>query len=141
MYLIFGMMCLCVFSQLHFLACGLHFFDAVYCIPIHQCFFIVMSIIGGVVYFDEFSEFDTKQFSASSGLLVTVVGVIVLTVRGSGIKKTLLGRFRVPSTSFARRLYDSLKGSKTTTLRKTITTDRQASATRVEPNSPRKALQ
>ena len=37
----------CVFTQLHFLALGLRFFDALYVVPVFQCFFISVSTLGG----------------------------------------------------------------------------------------------
>ena len=86
---IFLMMCFLVFSQLHFLAVSLQYFDAVYVVPTFQGFFIIMSIVGGAVYFDEFRDFDTNQIVYFSvGLFVTILGVAVLSARGSGVKKT-----------------------------------------------------
>ena len=41
------------------------------------------------MYFDEFRDFDTNQIIYFSvGLFVTILGVAVLSARGSGVKKT-----------------------------------------------------
>ncbi|GLE03302.1 hypothetical protein PINS_up012192 [Pythium insidiosum] len=42
--------------QIHWLAHGLQSFDAVFVVPVFQCFFISVSIFGGGVYFKEFSN-------------------------------------------------------------------------------------
>lgn len=52
-YIYIATMLFCVFAQLHFLALALIFFDSLYCIPIFQCFWIVVSTIGGSVHFAE----------------------------------------------------------------------------------------
>lgn len=43
-------------AQIHWLAFGLQSFDAVFVVPVFQCFFISVSIFGGGVYFKEFSK-------------------------------------------------------------------------------------
>jgi len=45
-----------IFSQIHWLARGLESFDAVYIVPVFQCFFISVAVVGGAVYFREFDE-------------------------------------------------------------------------------------
>lgn len=52
-------MFICIFLQIHWLAKGLQFFDAVFIVPVFQCFFISTSIVGGGVYFDEFATLPT----------------------------------------------------------------------------------
>lgn len=101
-YLIACCMFGAIFSQLHFLAEGLRRFDAVYVIPVFQCWFIVITILGGAVYFQEFSDFDATQAFVSFckfrvrrsrlthraswqmfplGVLVTLSGIVVLSRR------------------------------------------------------------
>eukprot|EP00500_Bicosoecida_sp_ms1_P000682 CAMPEP_0203809258 /NCGR_PEP_ID=MMETSP0115-20131106/2157_1 /ASSEMBLY_ACC=CAM_ASM_000227 /TAXON_ID=33651 /ORGANISM="Bicosoecid sp, Strain ms1" /LENGTH=386 /DNA_ID=CAMNT_0050717975 /DNA_START=78 /DNA_END=1235 /DNA_ORIENTATION=+ len=71
-----------IFSQLHFLAEGLRRFDAVYVIPVFQCWFIVITIVGGAVYFKEFRDFDADQaVMFPLGVLVTLSGIVVLSQR------------------------------------------------------------
>jgi len=78
-------MFLCVFSQLHFLAVALNFFDALYCVPVFQCFFISVSTIGGASFFGEFGRFSTTQAVLFPiGLIMTLTGVIVLSSRKMG---------------------------------------------------------
>jgi len=82
--LLFLMITFCLL-QLHFLAKGLEKFDAVYIIPVFQCFFISGSILCGAVYFKEFEKFTLAQIlSFSIGILVTLVGVVVLSTRKAG---------------------------------------------------------
>lgn len=51
--------------QIHWLAFGLQFFDAVFIVPVFQCFFISVSIFGGGVYFKEFSKMSTLAVRSS----------------------------------------------------------------------------
>ena len=53
----------CIFLQIHWLAKGLQTFDAVFIVPVFQCFFISTSIVGGGVYFDEFATMKTTPVS------------------------------------------------------------------------------
>jgi hypothetical protein len=73
-----------VFSQLHFLALALTYFDALYCVPIFQCFFILTSTIGGAAFFEEFASFSTMQAIVFPiGVVTTLAGVFVLAQRDS----------------------------------------------------------
>ena len=73
-----------IFSQIHFLALALAYFDALYCVPIFQCFFILISTVGGATFFQEFSNFSTVQaIIFPLGILVTLVGVFLLAQRDS----------------------------------------------------------
>ena len=73
-----------IFSQIHFLALALAYFDALYCVPIFQCFFILISTVGGATFFQEFSNFDTTQaIMFPLGIMVTLVGVFLLAQRDS----------------------------------------------------------
>jgi hypothetical protein len=71
-----------VMSQVHFLAVALNFFDALYVVPVFQCFFISVSTIGGASFFGEFSNFSATQgVFFTFGLLMTLGGVMVLSSR------------------------------------------------------------
>ena len=75
-------MLLSIFTQLHFLAKALNWFDALYVVPVFQCFFITISTLGGAAYFKEFSSFDTSQAIAfPSGIFLTLFGVYLLSSR------------------------------------------------------------
>jgi hypothetical protein len=49
-----------IFAQLHFLALALSMFDALYVVPVFQCFFIGVSTLGGATYFQEFNKFSVR---------------------------------------------------------------------------------
>ncbi|OQR84458.1 hypothetical protein ACHHYP_13357 [Achlya hypogyna] len=75
-------MLVCILLQIHWLAQGLEFFDAVFVIPIFQCFFISISILGGAVYFMEFAAMnvlDLVMFFV--GVAITLSGVLILSKR------------------------------------------------------------
>ena len=61
-----------VISQTHFLALGLKYFDALFIVPVFQCFFITLSILGGAIYWKETSGFDGTQW------FVFLLGVFVV---------------------------------------------------------------
>lgn len=71
-----------IFTQLHFLAVALSFFDALYVVPVFQCFFIVVSTLAGAAYFKEFSRFKiANMIGFPIGILLTLTGVVVLSSR------------------------------------------------------------
>jgi drug/metabolite transporter (DMT)-like permease len=81
-WVILAAMLCCIFSQLHWMAKGLEQFDALYIVPVFQCFFITVAILGGGVYFEELSNFDTLQaVMFPTGVLLTIIGVFILTQR------------------------------------------------------------
>lgn len=68
--------------QLHFLAVALKYFDALYCVPVFQCFFIIGGTVGGALYFREFETFGVLQAAMFPiGVLVTLTGVYILSKR------------------------------------------------------------
>ena len=84
-YLFVGCMLACVVGQLQYLAISLSFFDALYVVPVFQCFFISFSTLGGACFFAEFNNFDALQaVFFPLGLIGTLSGVIVLTRRKMG---------------------------------------------------------
>jgi len=81
-YVFLACMFCCIFSQLHFLALALKLFDAMYCVPVFQCFFISLSTIAGGCYFYEFNDFSPVQwFMFSLGLVITLIGVYMMSFR------------------------------------------------------------
>jgi len=81
-YLFLVLMFTTVFSQLHFLAIALSFFDALYVVPVFQCFFITVSTLGGAAYFYEFSRFGALQWVMFPiGIFMTLTGVYLLSAR------------------------------------------------------------
>eukprot|EP00520_Triparma_pacifica_P014746 CAMPEP_0118656404 /NCGR_PEP_ID=MMETSP0785-20121206/13472_1 /TAXON_ID=91992 /ORGANISM="Bolidomonas pacifica, Strain CCMP 1866" /LENGTH=669 /DNA_ID=CAMNT_0006549263 /DNA_START=99 /DNA_END=2108 /DNA_ORIENTATION=+ len=80
-FIVFGMIFF-IFSQIHWLARGLESFDAVYIVPVFQCFFISVAVIGGAVYFREFDDMpDRQRLGFFFGLAVTLSGVYLLSQR------------------------------------------------------------
>ena len=81
-WLIVLCMLLTIFLQTHYLAMGLKYFDALYIVPVFQCFFITLSVLGGAVYFKELRNFSTLQwFMFPLGVLVIVMGVVFMSCR------------------------------------------------------------
>lgn len=81
-YVFVACMFLSIFFQLHFLAKALSSFDALYCVPVFQCFFIVFSTLAGAAYFSEFARFNiTQSFIFPIGMILTLGGVYVLSSR------------------------------------------------------------
>ncbi|KAG6599736.1 Magnesium transporter NIPA2 [Phytophthora cinnamomi] len=72
----------CVFMQIHWLAHGLQKFDAVFVVPVFQCFFISVSIFGGGVYFKEFAQMKPLALAMFTvGAIITISGVVKLAHR------------------------------------------------------------
>lgn len=72
----------CIFCQLHFLALGLKYFDALYVVPVFQVFFISCSTLGGAAYFSEFSRFtELQMIFYPVGVGSTLTGVYILSSR------------------------------------------------------------
>jgi hypothetical protein len=81
-YFIILAMLATIFMQLHWLTVGLQWFDAVFVIPVFQCLFITVTIIGGAVYFKELSSFGLLQsvmFPLGVGFIL--FGIILLSQR------------------------------------------------------------
>eukprot|EP00941_MAST-03F_sp_MAST-3F-sp1_P001895 g1895.t1 len=100
-WLIVFMMVACVFAQLHFLAMALKHFDAVYVVPVFQCFFISGSIVAGAVYYREFEEFSFLQglmFLIAVG--VTLIGVFLLSQRSIKLAPTSKSSLMKPRARF-----------------------------------------
>jgi len=88
-YVFLACMLFCVACQLHFLAVGLSFYDAMLVVPIFQCFFISVSTLGGAAYFKEFGSFTTIQcIMFPLGFLATLIGVYILSSRKTKKERT-----------------------------------------------------
>ncbi|KAJ0408458.1 hypothetical protein ATCC90586_008396 [Pythium insidiosum] len=101
----------CVFLQIHWLAHGLQSFDAVFVVPVFQCFFISVSIFGGGVYFKEFSSMSSMALGMFFfGAGVTLSGVFLLSQREMN-KLSPKGRFRacVKAVIFIKRTQKARK--------------------------------
>ena len=68
--------------QIYWLNCGLARWDALYNVPIFSSFWILVSVIGGGVFYDEFAAFGALQaLLFPVGVLLAIVGVYVLSQR------------------------------------------------------------
>lgn len=75
-------MVVCIFGQIYYVNMGLRKWDALYVVPIFQSNWIVFSVIGGGVFYEEFAHFSLLQcISFVSGVSITVLGVYVLSLR------------------------------------------------------------
>ncbi|KAE8895903.1 hypothetical protein PF005_g179 [Phytophthora fragariae] len=78
-YVIIAGLGACLGFQVHFLNGGLARFDALVVIPVYQSFWILMSVLGGIMYFEEYvSMTRTQMFMFTIGGCVTILGIIVL---------------------------------------------------------------
>lgn len=81
-YLFLPTMLFFIFSQLHWMAVALKNFDALYVVPVFQCFFIIVSTLGGAVFFQEFASFSVLQgIMFPIGVVITLIGVWILSQR------------------------------------------------------------
>ena len=84
-YAIFLLLSLTVTAQIHYLNEGLRQFTSTYVIPVYQSFWILTSVLSGMVFFNEwrgvFDEVGTG-IGFPLGVLLTVAGVYVLSKRG-----------------------------------------------------------
>ncbi|KAK1939349.1 putative magnesium transporter NIPA8 [Phytophthora citrophthora] len=78
-YVIVAGMGACLFFQVHFLNGGLARFDALVVIPVYQSFWILTSVLGGIMYFEEYVNMTrTQMLMFTIGGCVTILGIIVL---------------------------------------------------------------
>lgn len=58
-------------------------FDALYIVPVFQSFWILISVLAGLVFFGEYAEMDDTQVAMFPvGIVLTVIGVYFLSLRG-----------------------------------------------------------
>lgn len=70
---------ICLAFQVHYLNCGLARFDALVVIPVYQSFWILMSVLGGIMYFEEYVTMTpTQAFMFTVGGCITIGGIIYL---------------------------------------------------------------
>ena len=84
-YLIILGLILTIFFQITWLNAGLKLFEALYIVPVFQSNFILISVIGGMIVFQEYQNvFDAPGSSIffPLGIIITIVGVYMLSQRG-----------------------------------------------------------
>jgi len=82
-WLVLICMCTTVFLQLKWLNQGLQRFDALYIVPVFQSFWILISVIAGLIFFGEYAEMNKIQSAMFPvGIFFTIAGVYFLSQRG-----------------------------------------------------------
>ena len=74
-----------IFFQIRWLNSGLRLFPALYVVPVFQSFWILVSVVSGMVFFQEYQgvlDLPLNAFGFCTGLLVTIGGVYVLSQKG-----------------------------------------------------------
>lgn len=84
---------------------GLKKYDALLQVPIFYCNWSLFDIIGGGIYFDEFSNFDVKSYAGFvSGVCLIFFGVLLLSKRLSKLtRQPEIGRRDRESLATAHR--------------------------------------
>lgn len=83
-YLVVICMGACIYLQIKWLNDGLRRFDAVYIVPVFQSFWILVSVVAGLVFFHEYKEMSAVQIIVFPlGILLTILGVYFLSQRGT----------------------------------------------------------
>eukprot|EP00656_Telonema_subtile_P009459 TRINITY_DN14445_c0_g1_i1.p1 TRINITY_DN14445_c0_g1~~TRINITY_DN14445_c0_g1_i1.p1 ORF type:complete len:276 (-),score=62.92 TRINITY_DN14445_c0_g1_i1:57-884(-) len=73
---------LCLWCQVHYLNQALKMFDALYVVPVYQIFWIVMGILSGLIFYQEYRNLDpVSSWMFAVGCVVNLVGVIILSQR------------------------------------------------------------
>lgn len=87
--LIIFAMCFSLFCQVSYLNKGLHVFNALLTVPVYQSFWIISSVLGGLVYFKEWGYMSkTEVYCFLLGLSVTISGIVYLLRARSTSKST-----------------------------------------------------
>ena len=78
-YVIIGSMAVCLFAQITTLNAGLERFNALIMVPVYQSFWIMFSVLGGMIYFEEYRDLNPTQTGLFVlGMVITYSGVIYL---------------------------------------------------------------
>ena len=81
-YLLIIFMCLTIFLQIRWLNSGLKSFDALSVVPVFQSFWILVSVVAGLIFFGEYQQMDSTSLCVFPiGILLTIVGVFFLSGR------------------------------------------------------------
>ena len=81
-YVFLVLMIITIMIQTNYLATSLKYFDALYVVPVFQCFWISGSTVGGAIFYGEYKSFSTLQFVLFPlGVIITLTGVFILSNR------------------------------------------------------------
>merc|ERR1712194_466656 len=74
-----GGMAVCLLSQITILNTGLSKFNALLMVPVYQSFWIIFSVLGGIIYFQEYRSMHVySTIFFLTGILTTLAGVSYL---------------------------------------------------------------
>jgi hypothetical protein len=77
-YLVLTGLFLTIYYQIKWLNSGLQLFTALYIVPVFQSFWILISVVSGMVFFGEYEEMakdETKIIMFPLGIVMTIVGM------------------------------------------------------------------
>ena len=81
-YLVLTCMFTSIFLQIKYLNEGLRRFSSTYSIPVFQAFWILISVVSGLIFYKEYEGFEALDAALFTfGVIVTVVGVVMLSGR------------------------------------------------------------
>ena len=83
-YLVLSGMGTCIYLQIKWLNEALMLFDSLYVVPVFQSFWILFSVLSGMMYFGEYNEIFATGATAPLfplGLGITIFGVYILSQR------------------------------------------------------------
>ncbi|OQR94550.1 hypothetical protein ACHHYP_01131 [Achlya hypogyna] len=93
-YAIISGLVICLLCQISFLNGGLKRFDALVVIPVYQSFWILMSVLGGIMYFEEYiSMSNTEKIMFTAGGTITISGIIYLLQDSHGAGPGVGGKY------------------------------------------------
>jgi len=70
---------LCLWCQVNFLNQALKLYDAMFVVPVYQTFWIVMGILSGLIFYQEYRNFNTtRTVGFIVGCLVNLVGIYIM---------------------------------------------------------------
>jgi magnesium transporter len=82
-WMVFICMGATIFLQIKWMNEGLQRFEALYIVPVFMSFWILISVVAGLVFFGEYAEMNSKQaMMFPFGVMMTIVGVYFLSQRG-----------------------------------------------------------
>ena len=95
-YAVLALMFGSIFAQIHYLNEGLRRFSSTYSIPVFQAFWILVSVVSGLIYYREWQGFDeVSSVMFTLGVCVTVSGVVMLSRRDTEDLHHVAGHVKV----------------------------------------------
>jgi hypothetical protein len=86
-YVILCGMFLTIYFQIRWLNSGLKTFESLFIVPVFQSFWILISVVAGMIFFGEYKHVFNEPNSSiffPIGVIITIAGVYVLSQRGGG---------------------------------------------------------